>query len=562
MYKRIIFSLALMLCMTTGAMYAQGPQVKKANQATFSLNTFRADGTVLSTSHGVFINSQGEAISQWKPFEGAAKAVVIDSKGKKYDVDGLIAANELYDVCKFHIKGTTESAVISKSTLQANSKLWIGCYGVKDSRLVPATIGKVETFTAGDQPKEYPYYIVNGKIPQDIAFCPLINDNGEVVALIQSNTDDTANGVSALFPSDMQLQQQIGETATTLAKSNIAPMLPKDYNEASIALLLSAQNRKGDAYLAVVEQFINMFPQKVDGYENRARLRMNSGDYQGAKADMEKAISVAEDKAEAHYTYSNLILDKELYYANDQFEGWNLEMALNEAKAAYQTTDHPAYLQQQGKVLFAMQKYDEAYNTYMKLQDTSLAGPETMYAAVICKQNSNAPLEELIILMDSTIAVCPHPLTFQSAPYVLQRGIIYQQHSQYRKAIADFANYEKLMVGNNLPASFYYNRFVCEREGHIYQQALEDITKATELEPYNSVYFCELGSFQIRLKKNDEAIASANKAILLDRKNADAYAVLGVAQCLAGKKHEGVLNLEEAKSLGYEGADELINKYK
>lgn len=544
-------------CLTTNA---QNAQVKKSAQATFSLNTFRADGTLISASHGVFVSSNGDAIAQWKPFVGAAKAVVIDSKGKKYDVDGLIGASDLYDICKFHVKGTTDMAPVAKSMSEANAHLWLACYSVKAPRTVAATVSKLEKFSTSSSNQEYPYYILNTKAPEDAAFCPVINDAGEVVALLHSAKDNTANAVSALFASDMKVEN-FGDNTTTLTQSLIAPMIPSDYKEAQLFLVIAGQSRTGDSYKALVEQFINMFPEKEDGYQARARMRASAMDFQGAKADMEKVIALAEDKAEAHYAYSNLILDKEVYMPQVAFNDWNLDLALNEAKTAYATNDHPVYLQQQGRVLFAMTKYDEAYETYMKLQSTSMAGPETMFAATQCRQKANAPLEEVIALMDSTIAVCPQPLTFQSAPYVFRRGLIYQDSGQYRKAINDFNSYEKLMVGNPLPHEFFYNRFVCEKEARVYQLALNDIQKAIELAP-TSLYYCELGSLQIRLKMNEEAIDAANKAIILDRKNADAYAILGAAQCLVGKKHEGLLNLEEAKSLGYEGADALISKYK
>ena len=162
--------------------------------------------------------------------------------------------------------------------------------------------------------------------------------------------------------------------------------------------------------------------------------------------------------------------------------------------------------------------------------------------------------------MDSTIAVCPHPLTFQSAPYIFQRGAIYQQNGEYRKAVADYNEYERLMVGNYITPDFYYNRFVCERDSRLYQQALDDINKAITLRPSEALYLCELGSLQLRLKQYDDAISSANKALILNRSIPDAYAILGAAQCYKGQKHEGVLNLEQAKSLGYEMADELIKK--
>lgn len=559
MYKKIIILLALMLPAISAN--CQNAMVKKAAQATFSLNTFRADGTPIATSHGIFTNANGDAISEWKPFVGAAKAVVIDSKGRKHDVDGLISANELYNVCKFHVSGQTDTAPLAKQQAAENSNLWIASYSVKAPKFTSASVSTVEMFSVSGASVSYPFYILKTSNPEDVNCCPVINDAGEVVALVQSVKDGAANAIAALYPTDMQIQA-IGDNAATLAASHIAPMLPSDYANAQLALILAAQQRKGDAYKPVVEQFIKTFPQKPDGYQARARMRVSEQDFSGAKADMEKAISVADDKAEAHNAFSMLMLDKEIYMADVKADGWSYDNALKEAQTAYSIAPEGIYLQQQGKILYAMQKYDEAYDVYMKVQDTNLGGPENMYAATQCKQAANAPFEEVMALMDSTIAVCPHPLTYQSAPYIFLRGNLYQENGQYRKAVNEYNHYEKLMVGNRLPADFYYKRFVCEREGRLYQQALEDIVKATELAPGSSLFFCEKGSLEVRLKMNEEAIASANKAILLDRRNADAYAILGVAQCVSGKKHEGLLNLEEAKSLGYEAADALISKYK
>lgn len=556
----LIFISSLSLCTS----FAQTPQAKKAAQAVFSLNTFRADGTLISTSHGVFTSADGEAIAQWKPFVGASSAVVIDAQGKKHEVEGLIGANDLYDVCKFRVSGTTPSASIASENLPEKSQLWLACYSVKTPKLLPTTVSAVETFSQKDGSSQvtYPFYILNINTPEDADFCPVISSTGDVVGLLQkSSKPGTANAISAKYPASM-IFQQLGSSASTLTASNIPVVLPSDLKEAQVALVLAAQQRKPEAYRAMIEQFIKKFPNDADGYQARARFSASQQDFAAATADMEKSISVAIDKAEAHNNYSELILDKEIYMSDVKFDGWNLDKALSESKAAYAVANNPAYLIQQGKVLFAQKKFDDACDIYLKLQDTPLAGPETLYSAVQCKVASAAPLDDIIELMDSTIAICPHPLTYQSAPYIFQRGLIYQDHGAYRKAWQDYNQYEKLMVGNQLPAEFYYNRFICEREAKIYQQALDDIQKAIDLMPNVPAYHCEQGSFFIRMKKYDEAINAANRALIINNRTPEAYAVLGVAQCSKGQKHEGMLNLEQAKSLGYEQADELIKRYK
>ena len=106
------FTICFVISFMSLSVLGQNSLVKKAANAVFSLSTFRADGSLLDTSYGVFVSSNGEAISQWKPFVGASKAIVVDAKGKKYDVEGLIGANSLYDICKFQVKGLTPAAAV------------------------------------------------------------------------------------------------------------------------------------------------------------------------------------------------------------------------------------------------------------------------------------------------------------------------------------------------------------------------------------------------------------------------------------------------------------------
>ena len=85
-----MIAMALMPLLVT----AQPAAVKNAGKAVFTLTTFKADGSLLASSHGIFVGKNGEAISQLKPFEGAASAVVIDNSGKKMNVIRILGANE------------------------------------------------------------------------------------------------------------------------------------------------------------------------------------------------------------------------------------------------------------------------------------------------------------------------------------------------------------------------------------------------------------------------------------------------------------------------------------
>ena len=89
------------------------PSVKKLGKSIFTLTTFDKDGIIKSSdTYGVFVGSDGEAISLWTPFIHADSAIVMNSNGEIMEVVSIIGANELYNVCKFKVKGKTSSIEI------------------------------------------------------------------------------------------------------------------------------------------------------------------------------------------------------------------------------------------------------------------------------------------------------------------------------------------------------------------------------------------------------------------------------------------------------------------
>lgn len=68
--SRTILTLTTLIALLLGGhsqVNAQSANVKKAAKSVFSLTTFKADGTLLSSTRGVFVGENGEAISTWKP---------------------------------------------------------------------------------------------------------------------------------------------------------------------------------------------------------------------------------------------------------------------------------------------------------------------------------------------------------------------------------------------------------------------------------------------------------------------------------------------------------------
>ena len=121
----------------------------------FTLNTFKADGSLLASSHGVFIDANGTGISDWAPFDGASRAVVMDAMGKSLDVEYILGANEIYDVVKFKVKGKTTAAPMATAPAAEGSPIYLVGYSVKKPEFIETSIDKVETFM-----DKYAYYII------------------------------------------------------------------------------------------------------------------------------------------------------------------------------------------------------------------------------------------------------------------------------------------------------------------------------------------------------------------------------------------------------------------
>ena len=121
--KTLILTIALILGVFTN-ISAQPGAVKKAADAAFTLTTFKADGSILATSNGVCITTDGIAISPWKPFVGAEKAVIIDAKGQRHEVECLLGANDIYDIVKFQVTGKTVAAPLA-TVVAAGEEAWV-----------------------------------------------------------------------------------------------------------------------------------------------------------------------------------------------------------------------------------------------------------------------------------------------------------------------------------------------------------------------------------------------------------------------------------------------------
>ena len=535
---------------------AQPSWVKKATKSVFTLKTFAEDGSLIGSSNGFFTSATGDAVSNYTPFKGAARAVVIDASGKELPVVSIVGVNDMYDVVKFRVSGKTQPLAVSAASTAAGSQVWLLPY--REIKNVPAgTIRKAETFQG-----EYEYYTIAMTMPTNTVSTPLINQAGEVIGLMQqpaTDKDTLSYAVSARFADSLKISG-FGMNEATLLQTKIKKELPDDIKEAVLALYMASGRQDSAAYVMLVEDFIHKFPNAADGYQYRAQLKASQDDFAAAEKDMETAIKNSLQKDDTHYNYARMIYNKNIFQADKPYDNWSLDKALEQIRLANTMNPQPTYRQMEGNILFAQKKYNEAYDIYTQLTSTNLNRAELYFSAARCKEmlkDSTA----MLALMDSTMNTFSKPYLKEAAPYLWSRSQARLQAKKYREAIADMNDYEELMKAD-VNDNFYYIRHKAEVDGRLYQQALNDITRAIVMNPKETYYYAEKASLEIRVGLYDNAIATAKESLAVDPNDSDGYMFLGVAQCLKGNKKEGIPNLEKAKQLGNLQAETLIQKYK
>lgn len=535
---------------------AQTPAVKKAAQSVFTLTTFNKDGTIHSTSHGVFTGKPGEAIAMWHEFQGADRAVIIDTKGKQYDVDAMLGISENYDLCKFRIKDYQNASVaLPLTTVDAEpSAVYVVGYDLKAPSIKKLTPQRSEKFMTNLN------YLVFRDVDVSASQlgCPVVNDAGQLLGIMQRPEDGgQAFSADARLTDSFQLRG-FSINDKTFRATGIRTALPSDEKEASLMLVLAATTQDSARYESYIDDYIKAFPASTDGYNARATRLVTQGSLAAADDILQTEVKKANNKDQAYSNYAALVYQAAIYKVDSTFTKWNLDKALELAQEAEKINPQPGYRHQEAQILYSQGKYKEALDILTSLQTTDLGKiGEIYYEAAQCKTRLNAPKTEIMALLDSAVNAQGGSA---SAPYVLARGRQYDNDGQYRKAFLDYLTYDSLMR-YRASADFYYIKYRCEMQIHQYQIALNDIAHAIVINRQEPLYYAEMASLQLRVNKFDDAVRTCDMALQLTDKYADLYIIKGVALCELKKKDEGLEALRKAQELGDERAAKLIEKY-
>jgi Tfp pilus assembly protein PilF len=553
----------LLICNISFASAQKKPKwVDKSSKALISIETTTKEGAT-KTGNGFFIREDGIAVSSYSLFNKASKATVTTSTGETLMVTEILGADEIYGVVRFKVAVPKKTPFIqNSSTVPAVGEI---LYILPSSQEPNLSQGKISEITKIKG--TYNYYKVDMPLHASQENYPMLNDQGQVLAMTQVDASGKGNtyGISVEYINSLAVTS-MDLLKRTYSDIGIRKAWPESFDEAQISLLLYTSQQDSKTYLETVSDFINAFPTRYEGYINRAAhyvynrssLASSSNDenkiLELAWNDLEKVSQLSQDKSIAFYEKAKLILgatssDSTLNYGN-----WTMNSAeQNIQKAIELNNSNPLYHQLKGEIEFIKENYEAAYDEYMYVNNSPLATSLTFYLAAKCKQQTSGyNIMEVINLLDSAAT---KEKSNETPSYILENVELKMQAGLYEQAIKDYDRYYTLM-GGNVNDGFYYFREQAKFRTNDLDGALKDIDKALLIDNNNTVYHAERASILLRKQDPASAQLSAQKAIELDPEFSSAYRILGICLIRQDKKQEACPYLEKAKELG----DTLVEK--
>ena len=565
--KRNIINILLVL--VSFAASAQSPKsLKLVKKAVYTLQTYDAEGNVLSTGNGFFANDAGDFITSYALLPNCAKAVVVDSKGKTHDVVKVLGANETYDIVRLQtapIKKLVSTPIDTTSTMEHTS-LFLPAIG-KEKKVFDTWIPVLSTEQAAGN---YNYYTLHHAGNPTLSHRPLLDATGNVVAIVQPSVETD----TVLYALDIRYALDLAVKALSVNDRSYRALplrkaLPRDIDQALVSLFLVSDQDDAALRSEVIDEFINSFPESHEGYLSRAAhhiaLKSDSA-YALAEADHTMALERAADKAdEVHFQIAKQMLSVALDTLL-QYKDWNYERVLAEIDKARAINPLPIYTQQQGDIYVTLKDYTAAYEKYMEVNRSDIGSPDTWLrtAYIIEQRAGEGDVELAIALIDSAVVKGQQTTGNRqqtTAPYVLERALLKARHGLHRPAVADYNLYEEL-VGTINTDRFYYLREQSEAAGRMFQQALDDIDRAIALAPRQPIYLLEKASLNVRVARYAEALPILEVLTEAFPDDADCNRLLGFCYIQLGDKLRGIPYLEKAATLGDGGASALLERYK
>ncbi|BBM88289.1 serine/threonine-protein kinase [Candidatus Uabimicrobium amorphum] len=346
--------------------------------------------------------------------------------------------------------------------------------------------------------------------------------------------------------------------------------------------------------ISSLELIIELQPQNIDNYWQRANLNYKLGKYKKVLVDCKKLHerSFAKEKI-LYLRMKSYIALKDKRALND-IETWlrkhpkdvkiTLHQAqlqhslgkINEAIKSYesvfkqQTKNREAYTYLEN-VYLQRKEYDKLVHLYEKLLDIYPENIEYLYGAARCyisleeyrksvghlqaiQKLKPGYLESLYYLgygyyftgnkeraLSALSLAIKHRTKNEEAYYL--RGNIYYRDKMYRKAVIDLSRYLKYFSQNTTALSLRAQSYQNLR---LYGRALKDYRSLVILSPQKYKYFEKKGCCEVKLMLYKQAVGSFSRAKEHISLEADSYQYLGYCYSQLGKLDKAIANYQLA----------------
>lgn len=549
----------------------------KAQKALVSIVSYDQNQNMLKTGTAVYINSEGHAVTDCELLKGAYSAVVVDAGGKKYNVTRILGVDNNYGLVKIATeqKKTSPISFAQSAGVLAGSRVY--ALGYQQGKITTCPMTTVLKRDIVED--KYVYYTLKDAFLPKYNNGVLMSETGELLGIVLSPVGGNSQAVDARMGDDLTMHA-INSKNNSLALQNIhiSKAIPDAEEEALVYLYFQSRSASNEDYIDMLNQFVERFPNNAEGYHRRATPLTDMCRFDEADNDLKSYLRLATDKPAANAGVAEIIYTKLLYQPTPAYDKWTYDLAIdymNQAisgeekllsgaagDSAVQTIEYKVleYRLQKAQILMAKGDAADALSIYNDINGGKHRSPATLFAASLAYEAAGDTTETAIQLLDSAIAMFSTPLPTEASNYIMRRGQLHAARGNYRQAVLDYNQYCYLN-NNKVNAKFYYERYSLEVKARMYQQALDDINLAIDLAPREALYYVEKSALLLRVNELDECIEAARKCLIINSQMADAYRIMGFAQIQKGDNDAALKNLQKAKELGDESAEEIIEKY-
>lgn len=550
---RIATAMLLAGCLTANAQNID-KAADKAQKTTFKVVAYDSNGNEKS-SRGFFISKDGTGITDFSVLKNAQKAEIVTYDNKTYPITLILGADDLYDIIKFKA-GTKKSQCqeISQAAMLEKGTV----YAINDKKYNKYNAGTIES--VADIKDGYKYYTVKTESPTGRSMLA-INEEGEITGITQP---DSGRDSTTYYILDINMANSLSTNALSIQDKDLTSIgilkaLPAEEDQAEIAVMLAKQMTDTDKYLEYLNLYAEQFPKSRNPYEKRAYCYLEKGNNEKAEEDIKTAVKNEKNKADAYYVMANFIFSYVANFPDKPYKDWTLERAEEEITKAIAENPLPLYTQLKGDICILKKDYSQALEAYREVNKSNMATQESLRQELLLMEQNGASNEDIITALDTIIGRFEKPYNQIASDFLYERAMRKADAGKYTDAIKDMQEFYN-SVNGAVTDQFYYERKQIAMKARLYQMALDDISKAIEMNPAENLYKLEKAAIHILTRQFDDAEAALKPVISAEPDSPDANRLMGIALLGKGQKEAAEPYLKKAMEAGDEIAEKLYNE--